>query len=736
MNYSTIRIEGSILSADILDRLEQGELGGQNPADFGLAGTRKVKDEILGAWADALAMWRIFNRQREKLAENVSGTSETRRYWIVPLLGLMGYTLEVARQGETVNGRNYAISHHAEGKGNFAVHIMGCNDSLDKKREDSGPRMSPHALVQEYLNVTEHLYAIVTNGLQLRLLRDSSRLVKLSFIEFDLQAMMDEEHFSDFAILYRLLHASRMPVTADSGAECLIEKYHQDALESGSRIREGLSGAVEQTILAIANGMLSHPSNNELRELIESRQYTADAMYTHLLRIIYRLLFLMVIEERKLIFPKETESRKVTIYYDYYSVLHLRKLCEKQYIEMQGFSDYWIALRNTFRLFEHPRHGEKLGIPPLAGDLFGPDSIGILALCELDNTVLIECLRNLSLFTNKRTGQKMRVNYASLNVEEFGSVYEALLEYAPELSVVNGQPRFGFVKGDERSKSGSHYTPEELVQPLIKHSLEYVIEEKLKDSDKEKALLSITVCDIACGSGHILLSAARRVAIEVARVRTGEDQPSPKAIRKATRDVIRHCIYGVDKNPLAVELCKVGLWLEAHNPGEPLNFLDHHIKCGDSIVGLVNREELENGIADEAFQSLPDDDKEVIRELRNKNKLAHKDVKKYEEYAKWNTAPYNAVVKAIHDFDELPEKSSEEIELKKRKYAEMTSGNSWWRLKNLADIQTAQFFIAKTHDNANKIITQDLYQLMLIGQKPLQGEHVGNAIAESSERRF
>src|SRR5512133_706584 len=285
MNYSTIRIEGSILSADILDRLEQGELGGQNPADFGLAGTRKVKDEILGAWADALAMWRIFNRQREKLAENVSGTSETRRYWIVPLLGLMGYTLEVARQGETVNGRNYAISHHAEGKGNFAVHIMGCNDSLDKKREDSGPRMSPHALVQEYLNVTEHLYAIVTNGLQLRLLRDSSRLVKLSFIEFDLQAMMDEEHFSDFAILYRLLHASRMPVTADSGAECLIEKYHQDALESGSRIREGLSGAVEQTILAIANGMLSHPSNNELRELIESRQYTADAMYTHLLRI-------------------------------------------------------------------------------------------------------------------------------------------------------------------------------------------------------------------------------------------------------------------------------------------------------------------------------------------------------------------------------------------------------------------------------------------------------------------
>jgi hypothetical protein len=208
MSYSTIRIEGAILSADILDRLEPGELGGQAPADFGFTGNKKVKDEILSAWADAQAMWRVFIRQREKLTGNVSGTSETRRYWIVPLLGLLGYTLEVSRQGELVNGRNYAISHRSEEMDNFAVHIMGCNDSLDKKREDSGPRMSPHALVQEYLNVTEHLYAIVTNGLQLRLLRDSSRLVKLSFIEFDLQAMMDEEHFADFAIMYRLLHAS------------------------------------------------------------------------------------------------------------------------------------------------------------------------------------------------------------------------------------------------------------------------------------------------------------------------------------------------------------------------------------------------------------------------------------------------------------------------------------------------------------------------------------------------
>ena len=116
--------------------------------------------------------------------------------------------------------------------------------------------------------------------------------------------------------------------------------------------------------------------------------------------------------------------------------------------------------------------------------------------------------------------------------------------------------------------------------------------------------MNLKICDVACGSGHILLSAARRIALEIARVQTDEEQPNPIAIRKAMKDVVRNCIYGVDKNPLAVELCKIALWLEAYNPGEPLNFLDHHIKCGDAIVGLAHREELEKGIADEAFKTL------------------------------------------------------------------------------------------------------------------------------------
>jgi hypothetical protein len=734
MKYTTIRIEGSILSSDILDKLEQGELGGQRPEDFNFESRIKVKDEIARAWADAHDLWRIFNRQRERLGDKGTGTSETRKYWILPLLGILGYDAEVAR-AEEISGKSYAISHRTAKLDGFPIHIMGFNDSLDKKREDSGPRMSPHALVQEYINITEHLYAVVTNGIYLRLLRDSSRLVKLSFIEFDLQSMMEEEHFADFAIMYRLIHASRMPVRQDGGAESLIEKYHQDALDSGSRIREGLSEAVENSIKSLAEGFLNHPSNNALREAIESDQLPHFTFYQYHLRLIYRLLFLMVIEERNIIYPSNADQRKVRIYYDYYSIGHLRRHCEKVHLLERGSSDLWIAMKNTFRIFEKEYYGQQLDINPLGGELFSPNAIGILNNCNLDNSVLLECLKNLTVFTNKNNNQKMRVNYASLNVEEFGSVYEGLLEYDPLVEKQNSHWQFLFIKGEGRSASGSHYTPDELVQPLIKHSLDYIIEEKLKEPDKEKALLSIRVCDVASGSGHILLNAARRIGTELAKVRTGEDQPSPTAFREAVRDVIRTCIYGVDKNPLAVELCKIALWLEAHNPGQPLNFLDHHIKCGDSIVGLAHMEELQKGIAEEAFNRLPDDDKDVCATLRKVNK-AERGNQLSLDFKITVGGQHKTISTLSKRFGELPESTPEEIEEKGKIYLKLTSSDEYQRLKTLADIQVAQFFISKTKENQAKIITDGVYRQLLAGEKKLLGRGVAEAGAVSSDKKL
>lgn len=752
MKFQTIRIEGNTISADILEKISEGEYKGQQPKDFGFEQGVKVKDEIARAWADAQNQWKIFKSRTADLYDDDTGLPEVRKYWMIPFLGLLDYNIETAQAEKLDNGNSYPISHRETKLDRFPVYIVGFKDqaqkapeersTLDIKPSNATRKMSPHALVQEYVNLTEYAYAIITNGLQLRLLRDSSRLVKLSFLEFDLEQMMEEEAFADFALLFRVLHASRLPRSRQETADSFIEQYHQDSIESGARIREGLSEAVEKSIRAFANGFLKHPANQALRDAIIKKEITPEKYYQQQLRLIYRLLFLMVTEERNLIYPDQHNKKLRDIYYNYYSVERLRRMVDKRFLADARYSDHWEGLKHTFQLFEKEHYGGPLAIKPLNGELFGINALGLLNDCALDNQVLLECIRNLTVFVNKNTQQITRVNYASLNVEEFGSVYEGLLEYDPVLHITDEKTiTFDFKTGEGRSSSGSHYTPEELVQPLIKHSLEYIIEDKLKEKNKEAALLSIKVCDVACGSGHILLSAARRIATEVARVRTGEDQPTPGAMRVATRDVIKHCIYGVDKNPLAVELCKVALWLESHNPGEPLGFLDHHIKCGDAIVGLAHREELEKGIADEAFKTLPGDDRDVASSLLKKNKAERKEREARSLQLKTefdNTVQGNVqeAMKEYSDFVKLPEGTPEEVEKKQLAYHKFLNGKGVSFLKTMADTQVAQFFIPKTQANKDRLITDAEFRQILTGHKGWQSTKTSYSTVPAQQQRF
>ena len=654
--------------------------------------------------------------------------------WLIPFLQLLGYDISVAN-AEVINGKSYAISHRATNLDGFPIHIVGVNQKLDTKNE--GARLSPHALGQEYLNNHEQLYALVSNGKSLRLLRDATLLSRLSFVEFDLQRMMEENLYAEFALLYRFLHATRLPKKVEEAPDCFLEFYHVESLASGSRIRERLSQAVEISIKDLANGLLSHPDNKELRELILDEKITSKDFYLYNLRTVYRILFLLVIEDRKLIYPEKLDSdqiQKQKIYYNYYSLQRLTNLAENLIYVDPKKTDLWSSLLTTFSLFEYKENGQKLSIAPLGSGLFHPSSLGKLREQSLDNETLLGVLRYLVSFENENK-QRVRVNYADLDVEEFGSVYEGLLEYEPKFEVSLGVPVFTFVEGDERSRSGSHYTPEELVKPLIDHSLQYQIEEKLKEADPEKGLLSLTVCDVACGSGHILLSAARRIGFELAKVRSGEDQPTPSLLRVAVRDVINNCIYGVDLNPLAVELCKVALWLEAHQPGEPLNFLDHHIKCGNAIVGLAHFEELKNGIATEAFKTLPGDDKAVAAAFRKANEdqrktkgqLSLHDLEKVESSIK-------DIQQDFLKFLALPEQTPQQIEAKTKAYESLTTGKKWFRIKQLADLQVAQFFIAKTEANREKLTTEAKYQNYLNTGAQIQDR--GASMAMAVEKRI
>jgi len=477
MNYASIRIEGAILSPDILERLDDAV--GQQPADFGLESSAKVKDEIARAWADAQDYWRIFQRKLDSLKAESPATTETRNNWIVPLLGLLGYQLEYQARGTELNDKNYPISHRVTNRGQTPVHIIGCREpsGLDRKPEKSALRMSAHAMVQEYLNLTDQLFGVVTNGRVLRLMRDSSRLIKLSYLEFDLDRIFADGLFADFAMLYRLLHASRLPQSAEVASSCWLERYHQDTIEQGTRVRDGLRAAVTEALELLGTGFISDPHNDALRQQIESKQLAPEDFFKHILRLVYRLLFLMVTEERGLVFPKGTPTKHVNIYFQHYSVQRLRRLALTRGLKIERCHDAWLSLLSTFRLFEDPDTATKLSMTALVGQLFHPESLGSLSGCRLSNAALFSALDRLCNFNHPKGGQRMPVNFGALATEEFGSVYESLLELHP---IVEIQPtpffRFKQAAGNERKTTGSYYTPSSLVDCLLDSALDPVLD--------------------------------------------------------------------------------------------------------------------------------------------------------------------------------------------------------------------------------------------------------------------
>ncbi len=731
---TAIQIEGNLLPPDITSLLQTGSIKGQAPEDFGLNKSDKLADEIATAWADAKAYWAAFHRALARLDESNSATSITRELWAVPLLQSLGYEPIYTATAEIVEGQTYAISHRAQpGENKPPIHIIGCRLEIDKRPPSGTPRLSAHALVQEYLNKTEHLWAITTNGYRWRLLRDSSLMTRLTYIEFDLEQILNGENFAEFGIFYRLFHRSRLPEGIDDADKCLLEYYHQEALQQGGRVRDKLRDGVEKALIQLGNGFIQHPQNETLRLKLASNY--EQTYYRQLLRLIYRLLFLMVAESRNLLLIGD-DLEKARIYREYYSIERLRELAERPNLRREGFQDLWQGLWVTFLLFDENWRGEILGLSPLNGDLFGSTTLPDLEGCAIDNHDLLIAIRHLSLYQDK--AQLRRVNYAALDVEELGSVYESLLDFHPQVILRQGKHEFTLIFGSDRKTTGSYYTPPQLVQQLIKTALEPVIEEKLKNltphpqnvdaqnvetrliaslqSAQEKALLSLKICDAACGSGHFLLAAARRLGKELAKIRTGEAEPGETPRKQAIRDVIQNCIYGVDLNPLAVDLCKVALWIEGFCSGKPLNFLDHRIKCGNSLVGALDLECLQEGIPDEAFKPVTGDDKALATRRKKENK------KQRETDLQGQLSIFNNLetertqyAESFRELGEIPETTPQEVREKQKRYQESRKNQSWWRDTSACNLWTAAFFMPLTEANLQLLPTTAVLSQLLNG---------------------
>jgi len=703
MPYVSVAIEGGLFPPDLLERIAAGDISlpEQRANDFGLNGTRRLTDEIQSAFSDARSYWDAFHRRLERSHE--SRTTITREDWVAKFMELLGFEdLIVQRSSAEAGTGRYFISHRV---GDYPdappIHIVSIEQSLD--RRDSTGRRSPHGLVQEYLNHSDVLWGIVTNGKQIRLLRNIARLSKPTYLEFNLEGIMAGNLYSEFVLLYRLLHKSRLPKAGTDAHECLLEHYYQQGIDEGSRVREKLRDGVEEALRILGTALLSHPRSEQLRYKFERNALNAQDYYRQLLRLVYRLLFLMVAEERKLIFPvEEADTERQLIYTRYYGVSRLRDKADRFFVGDSNI-DLWLALCQTFLILRDNIAAKHLSLSALNGELFSHLSCPDLEGAACTNDSLLKALRELSTFQDER-GIRRRVNYAGLDVEEFGSVYESLLDFHPQVTI--HPPQFNLIAGSERKQTGSYYTPPELVYELVESALVPVMQDHLRSlkthDEQEAALLDLRVCDPASGSGHFLLAAGRRIARELATIRSNGQEPSPEEYRRALRDVIRTCVYAVDKNPLAVDLCKVALWIEGHSAGLPLSFLDHHIKCGDSLVGIVDLKVLDKGIPDEAYKPVIGDDRQAATYYKRRNQEEKKRVR---QLYMGESKPIAKITDSLADEFEvlgtLEERTPDEVNTKEDLYNSLRQQDSdWWKLKVACDLWTAAFFMPLKQEDA------------------------------------
>ncbi len=561
--------------------------------------------------------------------------------------------MEYRPAAESIGERRFAISHRS---GPLPLLLVSFRQDLDHSmaaREGAG-RSAPQTLLQDYLNVSSASYGLVSNGYVLRLLRDNASLTRQAYLEFDLRGMLEGGVYADFVLLYLVLQRSRLPQTAEGA--CWLERWREKAETQGARALGELRRGVEAAITTLGSGFLTHPANDALRQRLHSGALSTPAYYQQLLRLIYRLIFLFAAEERGLIFPPGSDAADRRRYMVYYSASRLRAVAPRQRSD-DRHDDLWRTLRLTFGLVSGERQG--LSVPALGGGLFDAAACPDLDSAALNNAALAQAVQWLStvqLGRRGRAGLRRRVNYRDMNVEELGGVYEGLLEQQPQVTLDGLHSAFTLVGSGQRKQTGSYYTPEPLVRELVRTALEPVITERLaltpspspnsgrgethnppggrgsvpsprigrglaerSEARVRDRLLAIAVCDPACGSGHFLLAAARRLALEVARLDAGGAEPGLEQRRSALREVIRHCLYGVDANPLAVDLCKLALWLEGHEPGRPLTFLDHRIKLGNSLIG-ASWELLAEGLPDGAFDAVSGDDRAFATALKQRNK--------------------------------------------------------------------------------------------------------------------
>ena len=539
--------------------------------------------------------------------------AQTEHEFIQPLLEQLGHIFEVqpTLQAQGPKRPDYAFFPSAEVHDAAQPHIntnqffntaLAVGDAkawsrnLDRKTQDGGDpfnNQNPNYQIDFYLRGADKDWGILTNGRQWRLYHRQTSYRLDNFYEVDLAALLSENGDLDaFRYFYSLFR--RDAFIPDPSGTSFLNIVLGESQQYTVAVSDDLKNRVYDALRLLIDGFLKFPRNS-----FDQANPPLHEVHTNCLILLYRILFILYAESRGLL-PVENPN-----YAAGYSLASLAETIHQTLDQgdliIPTISDYWARLRGLFGLIND---GWDDLIPQYNGGLFNPEYHPFLEDNELGNEALAGVIE---LLTRTEAGE--RIAYRDLDVRHLGDIYEGLLEYQPQIADQNltivsrrgsekVEPKsspdqeIAYSEGDvylltdkgERKATGSYYTPDYIVRYIVENTLAPLCEGKTVDE-----ILSLKVLDPATGSGHFLVGVVDYLAEELI---THPDAPhmtetasEDTELAYWRRRVVESCVYGVDLNPMAVELAKLSLWLHTVAKGEPLSFLDHHIRCGNSLIG-------------------------------------------------------------------------------------------------------------------------------------------------------
>ncbi len=723
--WPSLTLEGNLIAPAMVASIDRRQASDQAEEDYRIRKGLTIREEISTSFRVGQSHFDAFAKLQNPSLES------TRRYVRAFLAETFGFDDLVPTDG--------TISFLAGGRVPVAV-VPPSEEKLDRRSPtlSTDRSRSPAFALQDYLNDNDDaLWGLVTNGTVLRLMRDNASLTRPAYIEADLAQIFTNEDVASFAVLWSLIHRTRFGATGAPATDCALERWREAGSREGEAARDRLAAQVEIALRVLGSGFLE--ANPDLATRLKSGEIDLTEWFNELLRLVYRLIFLMVAEDRTLLHPETATQDARKLYREGYSLAALRASCVRA-ATWDKHHDRYEGVKIVFRALAHGQ--DALGLPALGG-LFADDKLPHLETARLRNRAFMEALYRLSWLSDK-TGMTP-VNWRVMETEELGSVYESLLELQPQLGEDGKTLLFASEtaeqKGNQRKTTGSYYTPDSLVQALLDTALDPVLDKtEAEADDPAAALLNLSVIDPACGSGHFLLAAARRIATRVARIRA-DGTPSLSDFRHALRDVARSCLHGVDRNPMAVELTKVALWIETVDPGLPLGFFDAQIRCGDALLGVLDLKVLEDGIPDAAYKPLTGDDKDTAKFYARVN-LDEKAGQGSLDFTggRSRLPAIRPIATEYTGFRALSEDTLDDIITKDRSFRSIRESEAFHKAETACDLYIAAFLLPKTGgvptSRGTRLVptTSDVWQALDDGQ--VWGPIIGQAGVTRRVRAF